>query len=159
MCLARKQILYERQATISWQTKHSSYGSLAFCLLMTASTAVLSEKNKTLWLVNTEGQYDCSFIEMYSKCQERGKLPCSHESPVTAPYANPLASVVRCSTSDDVHVIGKKHDRPLKVCRNSSHAELSLRACISFKVAFSLLVMPISFWRRNVTLFIGNVSI
>ena len=35
----------------------------------------------------------------------------------------------------------------------------SIMDCISFKVTFFLLAMPINFWRKDVTLFIDNVSV
>ena len=47
MCLARKHILQDRHATINCRSKDMSCGSLAVCLLITVTTAVLSERNNT----------------------------------------------------------------------------------------------------------------
>lgn len=58
-----------------------------------------------------------------------GRCGCiKHELPMTAPYAKSLAYVVIHNTSDDALAVGKEDNGSWKVCRNSSHAEMSLQA-------------------------------
>ena len=153
-----------------------SCGSLAVCLLITATTAVLSERNKTRWLVHTGPQRlttstigKSSLMEICLESQEEGNWPCNHEAPTTAPYAKPLASVVRRNTSDDILVVDKKDNWPLKECRNSSQADMSLRASTVMRMRWLALVLPLvrsmrrrrfmSFWRSDATLSGGKASV